>query len=390
MTTRLKLAFDVSQLNGFDLTDGNSSLVGNLAKELVLATRKRDARLFLYGNESIPESRLYDARVTKLFGRSLSFPQHRIVRYGLPMNLFLDRPDVLINIASSFQPRYIRARTRLLTIVHDIAFELDDWKDSYPDHLRNYLSVNTRNAIEKATQVVAVSEKTRSDIIHFYGLKPDKVKVIYNGYDSNAFNEVPTSHDELIRNQLGLRGYLLAVGTIQPRKNYIRLIRAFAEYKRKVKSSLKLVIVGQSGWLAEETIEFAKENEGIGVQLWGSASPQELPALYRNSLALVFPALYEGFGIPAVEAMACGIPVIGSESGSLGEIIGNYGLKFSPTSIESIVECLIALNEEPGLRDRLVIRSRERCKHFSWQNAAEAYLDAARMLLADSAARYRK
>jgi len=369
------LAFDICALRDSSASDGNSSVIANLATGLYKLSSKQNFKLHLYALRSQVLKEVPESSVTRVFGSQTSIPAHRLVRYCLPLNLLKDRPKVFINIGGGYQPRYIPSKQ--ISIVHDIAFELDEWKSHYTEELRSFLSINTRLAVERADRVVAVSNRTREDLINFYGLPPNKVVVVYNGYDRKRFTPVHEEGDVAILRKTGPHPYFLSVGTLQPRKNYVRLIKAFAAVKRSRNIPHKLIIVGAEGWLADETIEVAKRHERDDVILWGRANSQELPALYRNAFAMIFPALYEGFGIPAVEAMACGIPVLGAETGSLGEIIDDFGLRFSPYSIDSIADAIKLVLDDEDLATEFRKKSLLRAQDFSWEKSAHEYYELA-------------
>jgi len=370
---RLSISFDICHLTGNTPTDGNSSVITNLATNLHGVGKTRNIDVILYALKEGVLDQVPESEISHVLGSNLSIPAHRLVRYGLPMNLLKDRPNVFLNIASCYQPTYVPSK--FVSIVHDIAFELDEWRSYYTDELREFLSVNTRSAVRRSSGLVAVSNRTREDLINVYGVSPEKVSVIHNGFDKKNFNAVPTPADLEIRRKLGDYPYFLSVGTLQPRKNYSRLIDAFVKLKRKCKIPHKLIIVGERGWLSDQIIEIAQANRSHDVVIWGRANQNELPALYRNAFAMVFPALYEGFGIPAVEAMACGIPVLGSETGSLGEIIGSFGLQFSPYSVDSIANSMELLLNDGSLVAELKRKSIERAEHFGWEISANEYID---------------
>jgi glycosyltransferase involved in cell wall biosynthesis len=206
-----------------------------------------------------------------------------------------------------------------------------------------------------------------------------RIRVIHSGYDRDRYRPEKAPEDARLRERLGPEPYFVTVGTIQPRKNYERLIRAFVRFRRETRSNYRLIIVGGAGWLSEPTVALAKKYAGDGVVLWGRAEPQELPPLLRGAAAFVFPALYEGFGIPLVEAMACGAPTIASNTGPVPEIAGDAALLVDPSSEEQLY---IAMKQIiiPEWAARLAEKSLERAQVFSWAKAGRAYIDVARAL----------
>lgn len=370
------IAFDACGLTPGQVCDGNAMVISSLAEALYQLRIDCQFGLKFFTLNSDVLRNIPNQFLKRVLGVGLGIPAHRLVRYALPIELAFLRPDVMINVAGSFQPLHVPCRQ--MSIVHDIAFELDEWKAYYTDELREYLSVNTARAMRRANGIVAVSSCTKNDVVDFYGVAPDKIKVIYNGFDKARFNPNSTERTGEISRRIGERPYFVSVGTIQPRKNYIRLIDAFVSLKREMNFPHCLIIVGGKGWLSEETVRFAERFADFDVCLWGKAADEDLPALYQNAFAMVMPALYEGFGIPVVEAMACGIPVIGSKTGSLQEVIGEFGIQFSPYSVSDIAQSMKLLLSNHDLCLGLREKSLRRAECFGWDHAAREYLDFAR------------
>jgi glycosyltransferase involved in cell wall biosynthesis len=181
---------------------------------------------------------------------------------------------------------------------------------------------------------------------------------------------------EAVRAKHGIRvPYILYVGTIEPRKNITRLIQAFAQLKKRGLPH-KLVIVGQPGWhcapIYSEVERQGLQNEVI---FTGYVPFEDLPALYSGAESMAFPSLYEGFGLPVMEAMACGTPVVTSDSSSLAEIADDAALLIDPLSVEQIAEALFRLHQEPHLREELSRRGRARAAEFTWERSARQTLD---------------
>ncbi len=275
---------------------------------------------------------------------------------------------------------FVAPRIGIPTVVtvHDLSFtrrpELFGFRD------RILLGGLVPGSVRRATQVIAVSEFTRMDLIDRYRLDPDRVVAICNGVaarfhpDSDAASEARAS--------LGLeRPFVLFVGALQPRKNVPALLDAFARLRGH--DDVELVLAGRDrGGLAEVRERIRDLALGRRVRLLGHVSEAALPALYSAAEALAFPSLYEGFGLPALEAMACGTPVCASVTTGLGEAVGDAGLTFDPGSPEEISDCIRRLLEEDELRASLRASGLARAASFTWRRSAEATADVYRRAIA--------
>ena len=222
----------------------------------------------------------------------------------------------------------------------------------------------------RVRHMIAVSQFTKDRIVERFGIHPDKITVVWNGVDAQFR---PRSTDEIaeVREALGIRSprYLLSLGSLEPRKNVRRLLTAWSRLKRELPEDLSLVIVGSKGAL------LVFKDAGIteipeGVHFTGYAKQEHLPALYSGALALVYPSLYEGFGLPPLEAMACGTPVITSNTTSLPEITAGAALLVDPMSEEAIAGAILQIIRDCELRDRLRTQSLAHASRLTWDMAA--------------------
>jgi glycosyltransferase involved in cell wall biosynthesis len=254
--------------------------------------------------------------------------------------------------------------------VHDLIFR------HMPEHHKRlnrwYLNLTLPLYCRRATHVIAISQHTKRDLIEAYALDPRKISVIYEAADPQ-FVPQPPAVVEAARARYGLpRRYLLFVGTIEPRKNLTRLLEAFESLHAEGLSD-GLVIVGQRGWLYEHffaRLERSPAREAV--RLPGFVPDPDLVALYAGAQALAFPSLYEGFGLPVLEAMACGTPVVTANASSLPEIGGEAALYCDPTAVEDLTSTLRRLLGDAPLRERLRAQGLERAACFSWERTARA------------------
>jgi len=285
--------------------------------------------------------------------------------------------------------------------IHDLGYLYYPEAHRLVDRL--YLNLSTRYNARAATHLIADSSATKRDLIERYGIEPDKITVVYPGYDvlslskGNETTFQPVRDEEAIeavKARYGIAGdYVLFVGTLQPRKNLIRLIEAFSPSTRLRRaqssrsgrrlsnpqspiSNLQLVIAGKKGWLYEEIFQQVEELELEGkVVFTGYVVAGDLPALLSGAGLFVFPSLYEGFGLPVLEAMACGTPVICSNASSLPEVAGDAALLVDPLDVEGLAAAMERVLGDEALRAELIERGFERARKFSWERCARETLD---------------
>jgi glycosyltransferase involved in cell wall biosynthesis len=231
-------------------------------------------------------------------------------------------------------------------------------------------------AARRAAAVITVSQSAKTDIVRVLGLTPDKVRVIYEAPSPHFHRLTDRGALEDVRRRYDLpERFVLHVGTLEPRKNLIRLLKALAMLRQAHQMDHRLVLVGNQGWHHGEIFAAVERFDLRScVQFAGYVPLDDLVAVYNLADALVFPSLYEGFGLPVVEAMACGTPVVTTTRGSLREIAGDAAIFVEPTETESIADGLRQILEDANLRAELRQRGQERVKQFSWERAAHQTL----------------
>ena len=283
----------------------------------------------------------------------------------LPFNLFLHKGIDVYFSPAHYLPAFCPV-PQVVTI-HDLAYLYfpSDFTKKDLWQLKNW----TNFSIKKSKQIIAVSKTTKKDIIKNYVIDEAKVSVVYNGFEK-SLNKLKNEKFKLKNEK-----YVLFVGTIQPRKNLVILINAFNEFI-KINKDFKLIIVGKKGWLYSDIFEKIKVMKlEEKVIFTGHISDQELVGYYKNAFCLVLPSLYEGFGIPILEAMSYDCPVITSFSSSLPEIGGEACLYFDPRNSYNLLEKLTELQNNKELRKELIVKGRQRTKIFSWEKCAKETLD---------------
>ena len=270
-----------------------------------------------------------------------------------------------------------RHRTRTLLTVHDLSFL--HYPEAFVPKLRRYLERVVPRSIARADLVLADSAATQADIISLLGVSPDKVQVLYSGVHPRFRPQPEQGEAERIRVRYGLDKwpYVLSLGTVQPRKNYVRLIHAFTQLTNKPTNPppTQLLIAGGRGWLYEEILAEAEKHPDR-VRVLGFVDDADLPALYRNAALFAFPSLYEGFGLPVLEAMACGVPVVCSDVSSLPEVAGDAALLVHPLDTGALAQALARVLEDADLRREMSAKGLAQATRFTWEQAARQLLAA--------------
>ncbi len=231
-------------------------------------------------------------------------------------------------------------------------------------------------AARRSSFIITDSEHARQEIVEQFGCSPEKIKAIMLGFDPLMTGQRNVADGDAIYRKYVLPSeYLLYVGTIQPRKNLDTLIRAFYRLKLSGSTDLKLVIVGRTGWLCEKLFadisEMGLESEII---FTGFVPDAELPYIYDRARVFLYLSLFEGFGLPPLEAMACGVPVICSNTTSLPEVVGDAGMTVPPADTDAVASALLRVMTDPVLTAQMRVAGRNRARLFSWETAARETL----------------
>jgi len=292
---------------------------------------------------------------------------HRWERWALGLELATMPVDV-VHSPDFIPPARLGRRWARVITVHDLAF-LRSPELLTADSRRYYGQIF--RAVEEAERIIAVSEATRSDLLDLAKAPADKITVVPEGVDA-AFSPLDAaSVARRVADRFGIDApFFLFVGTLEPRKNLTRLMRAFAASRERTgPDGPLLVLAGRPGWLADDLGEAARPL-GDAVRFLGVVGQEDLIALYNAALALVLVSLYEGFGLPALEAMACGAATLVSDAGSLPEVVGDAGLQVPPGDTDAIADALCRLWEDEPLRRELGARGRCRAARFDWVSVA--------------------
>lgn len=257
--------------------------------------------------------------------------------------------------------------------IHDVLFE------THPQFFKPLFVLRSRLlmrlAAKRADLVFSVSEFSKREISRLYAVPLEKISVIHNGADFERFKPRDENLDFLLRRGLAVRGYILSVGRLEPRKNHLALIEAYATLHKPP----PLVIVGQRDFDFDDVFN-AVDRLGLtsSIHILEDVSDQELPVLYRNAILFAYPAFAEGFGMPPLEAMAAGTPVVTSNTSALPEVIGDAGVAVSPTNVQELAVALSHLLSDADARLRLCERGLSRAALFNWTSSAEVLVKSYR------------
>jgi glycosyltransferase involved in cell wall biosynthesis len=352
----VRIAIDASRTTAARVT-GTEQYAIQLIRALILLNTRHHITLYFRDPpppDLFPPSPLVDYRV---------LPQRRLWTHTrFAAALWRDKPDLTFVPAHTLP---ILFPGRAVVTVHDLGFRY--FPQAHPTFSRWYLDWTTRYSARRAQTVLADSRATADDLTNFYGISPDKMRVVYPGVDAPPIGDVQAA-----RRKYNLpERYFLFIGTLQPRKNIARIVQAYARWKAAhPNDSAGLVLAGGKGWLYDESW-----TAGVnGVVMPGYIDDADKGALYAGALALVFPTLYEGFGFPVLEAMLCGAPVICSNTSSLPELSGDAALLVDPLDVDAITDAMSRLSDDETLRQSLCEKGYGQALMFTWDAAARGAL----------------
>ncbi|EKD58939.1 MAG: group 1 glycosyl transferase [uncultured bacterium] len=367
----MKIAIHAADLD-HERIDGTRVYIFNMLKNFGVLD-ERDS-FYIYHRSKF-NARLTPPAFANYFIKKISFPM-LWTQLRFSFEIFRDRPDVLW-MPMHNAPVFKRKNLKVAVTIHDLAFKI--FPEYFPKKDLMKLNALCSHAVRSSDRIIAISEVTKNDILKFFPeVSSEKISVIHHGFDRELFEkEIPIAESESVLNiyNLAPESYLLYVGAIQPRKDLVTLIGAFEKVREK-HAGLKLVLAGAPAWHAEgvlNAIEASPYKNDIVVT--GTIAFDKLPALYQNATAFVFPSLYEGFGIPVLEAMASRTPTILADNSSLLEVGQEAALYFKTSDKNDLSEKILQIMTDKDFRKQLIEKGKAHSEKFSWVKCANATLD---------------
>ena len=351
---------------------GNETYAVNLIEALAQIDRVNQYTIYVTKNEAVDRF----ANRWPNFQVKRTLPHTPLVRIPLTLAAELRRNPVEVLHVQYTAPPF--APCPIVSTIHDLSFE--HLPETFTRRSRTQLRLTVRGTARRAAVILTLSEFSRRDIIETYAVDPERVLVTPAAAPTNFAPVENETELKDIRERYGIKAnYLLSLGSIQPRKNLARLIEAYALLRssRAGDQLPQLVIAGKRGWLDNEIQRAAqRENRNESIKFIGYVPEKDLPALYSAAICFVYPSFFEGFGLPVLEAMQCGTPVIAGNRTSLPEVAGAAALLFDPFDAGALAEAIERIIHNPDTRAELRAKGLERARIFSWTATARLTLQA--------------
>ncbi len=299
-------------------------------------------------------------------------------REGLAVLSYMSSPKYDLYWQPNYIPKKVKTN-KTVTTVHDFSFHIQpDW---HPKERFKYYQKNFWKAASSSDWIITGSEFTKQEIIKYMDYPEEKISVIYHGVDHQLYKVYETSELEQTKKKFALKNnFLLFVGSIEPRKNLLNLLKAYHLLSTTLKKEYPLVLVGFKGWENKKIMQEI-DKEKAYIHYLGYVSDEELAHVYNLATLFIYPSLYEGFGIPPLEAMACGTAVVASKVASIPEACGDAAEYIDPNNIQDITEKVSALLLDETKRGLLITKGFEHCLRFTWDKAADAHMKVFKRLL---------
>lgn len=332
--------------------------VYDLLKALSEIDRKNQYLLYSFS----PIGKDVLSQLGKNFKNKVLRPRKGWLNIRLSAQFISHKPDLFLGLSQAM-PLYHPMKS--VVYIYDLAFEINPahYQESY-----NRLSRQTKFAAKYSDRIIAVSTATKNDLVRLYKINRDKIKVIYHGVEAK-FKPSLIKEKETVP-------YFLFVGSYKPSKNIPNIIKAFSLFIHDLKKPYRLVLAGSNYWGDSDVTKLIEDLKcESNVKISGYVPEEDLLKLYRGATAFVSPSFYEGFGMPFLEAMRSGVPVITSNCGSIPEVVGDAALMIEPEDVNSIKEAMVKVATEEKLRLQMVKKGLKQAQKFSWEKAAEQLLD---------------
>ena len=339
----------------------------NIVKELSKSDRNDYIAEFInfMGRHDVKSQIDYDIKIKQ--NKMLTYTMYNFLtkKMNISHNLIFGTKSDIYHFFNFTIPKNINGKV-IITIYDTVFF-------SAPETMGDMKAISEyKYAAERSDLIITISESAKSDIIKHFNVDEKKIQIVTPGIDLQKYSYNYTDIElENVRKKYDLpQNYILYLGTIEPRKNIERIVKAFKNYKKEVKDDLKLVIVGNKGWKYDNIMKLI-ESMGTDIIITGYIDEEDKIPIYKLAQFFVFPSLYEGFGMPVLEAMAAGVPVVTSNVSSLPEVAGNAAILVDPLSEDEILEAYKKILSDKQLQREMIEKGLEQAKKFQWKKSVE-------------------
>lgn len=351
---------------------GISEYTHNLVKHLLKIDSQNE--YFLFYN-SAKASRIPEFNEPNVTHKAFKYPNkffNLAIRFFKIASLDKMLGGVDVFITPTFLFTHLSNDCKKLLIIHDLSFEL------YPEFFTAkrrlwHTLINPKEIAKKSDKIIAISQNTKNDVMKIYGVAADKIKVIYNGINELYFKPVEENRKSEVKNKYSLpENYIFYLGNLEPRKNIESLLLAFEKIQDE---SIELVIAGSQAWKYEKIYKIWQNSPVKDrIKFLGYVDEADKPVLYTLAKIFVYPSIYEGFGLPPLEAMACGTPVISSFTSSLVESVSDAGLLIDPNNYNELAQTIDKLLQDENLLTQFREKGLVHAQKFNWENASQEIL----------------
>jgi glycosyltransferase involved in cell wall biosynthesis len=377
----MQIAIDIRCLMNKNYS-GVAQYTNYLLKNLLEIDKHNQYKLFYNSNQNVTENLpKFDYKNSQTFGYKFS---NKLLNFSLKFLKYPNLDELLGGADIFFIPNInffaLSKKCKKVITIHDLSFELYPHFFSLKRRLWHKF-INVKKLVLDCDKIIADSENTKNDLIKIYNVPAKKIKVIYLGIDQQIFKKIDEHDDKLqaTKEKFALPDdFLLVLGTIEPRKNIESAIEAFnlAKQNNSELKNLQLIIAGEIGWKNKRIFKFANQSRFKDqIKFIGYVNKEDKPFIYNLAKALIFPSFYEGFGLPVLEAQACGLPVIASIDSSLIEILNNSAFLAKPDDLTELANGINIIMTNSDYKNNLINRGQENAKKFSWQKCAQETLD---------------
>lgn len=359
----------------FKNRSGVGQYVFNLLKELFALDKKNTYMIYGYI--------LFGKKFTSPFKNLPKNVKLRLVRFfpskfvNLSSRKFLPPPIDLLTLTkpelvifTNFVRSPLITSAKSISIIYDLSFEK---YGQYSDKKNvEVLKRQVPNAVKNSNLIITISENSKEEIAEFYNIDPKKIKIVYPAINHNEFKLQKYKKTEAVKQKYGInQDYILYTGTLEPRKNIVGILESYANLSTELRSKYALVLAGGKGWKDEEIEKKLEQFKKLNIIRTGYVDDKDLPALYSGATLFVYPSFYEGFGMPPLEAMACGTPVITANNSSLPEVVGDAAILIDAKDVDALTKNIEKVLQDEKIQRSMIQKGLKRAKVYSWQKSAQ-------------------